>query len=124
MGGVCRTCAGLGGSLTVVVGVAVRVSVSSIAKGRVACWWIVDSRSLMEKAGDKVWKRQPCWGSEAEEHDGGDYQRDADESHRAVCLSPSLSFPMRVCIFCCCVWRRLGNKCGCASTQINYIGTW
>lgn len=40
-GGVCGACAGLGGSLTVVVDVAVRlsvsVSVSNIAEGRVAC---------------------------------------------------------------------------------------
>lgn len=104
MGGVCRACAGPGGSLTVAVSVAISVAVSSIAEGRVAGWWVVDSRALTAEAGDKVWKRQPCWGPEAEEHDGGDYQRDADESHRGVSLSPSS--PVRVCV-CCWVWRRL-----------------
>lgn len=53
----------------------------------------------MAEAGDKVWKRQPCWGSEAEENDRGDYQRDADESHRGVSLSVSLPLFLFLCVY-------------------------
>lgn len=69
MGGVHGACAGPGSSLTVAIGVS---SLSSVAEGRIGGWswrlvvrgWrVVEPRSLMAEVGDKVWKRQPCWGS-------------------------------------------------------------
>lgn len=48
----------------------------------------------MAEAGEEVWKRQPCRGPEAEEHDRGDYQRDADESHRGLSLADGYGLPL------------------------------
>lgn len=66
----------------------------------------------MAEAGDKIWKRQPCWRPEAEEHDGGNYQRDADEGHRGVSSYACMYLLLGMA-------QTMGNRCGCASTQGN-----